>query len=156
MSKYFGTDGIRGKAGMFTREFLKKIVEGLRVKDKKVLMLSIGSMTQAAAEAYPVLSDEGYKVTIVNMRFAKPLDVSVIEKYAPKSDVIVTLEENSVAGGVSEKIAAYMQWNGLGDKKCIPISLPDAYIEHGHCEMLKEKYNLTAEYIAEAVRSSLN
>ncbi len=47
MSKYFGTDGIRGKAGMFTREFLKKIVEGLRVKDKKVL---IGGDTRESTE----------------------------------------------------------------------------------------------------------
>jgi len=47
MGKFFGTDGIRGKAEMFTREFLEKIVKGLGVKDKKIL---IGGDTRESTE----------------------------------------------------------------------------------------------------------
>ena len=125
----------------------------LKKGGSRIVIFALGSMVACADEMYPMLKSEGYRVSIVNMRFAKPLDTDIIDKFAEKSDIIVTMEENSVMGGMSENIAAYLQWNGYSDKICIPIALPDAYIEHGSQEILKDKYNLTAAGAVEIIRS---
>jgi len=87
----------------------------------------------------------------VNLRFAKPLDYDTIDELAAGHDLIVTMEENSIAGGISQNIAAHLQWNGYKGN-CISVSLPDDYIEHGDQELLKKINGLDAESIADRIR----
>lgn len=123
--------------------------------EENVLMLALGSMVSAGNDVHDMLKNDGISSSLVNMRFAKPIDTDTIDKMIEKHDIIVTMEENSISGGISQQIAAYIQWKGYIGKKCISVSVPDEFIEHGAPDMLKEKYGLKPEGIAYRIRSLL-
>jgi len=124
-------------------------------KGSRVLILALGSMTETGEEVYNRLLEEGITSTLVNMRFAKPFDKDIIDSSIDDHDIIVTMEENSVTGGVSERIAAYIQWTGNEKKTCIPVSLPDMFIEHGNVNQLKDKYAINTDSIIDKIRRAL-
>lgn len=124
-------------------------------KGEGVALLALGSMVSVAENVYYELENDNIEATIINLRFAKPLDYALIDEIAKTHDIIVTLEENVMSGGISEHIAAHLKWNGFDDVKCIPIHLPDSYIEHGAPDILKEKYGLDAQSIAGKIRRKL-
>ncbi len=128
-----------------------EIIYGSTEEKRRVLLLAAGSMTDTAVKTADNLAGENISATVVNMRFIKPLDTKLLEKLIPNHDIIVTLEENVISGGISEQVASYMQWNGFYGKRCLPVCLPDAYVEHGNPDVLKEKYGLTCEAVTERI-----
>lgn len=121
----------------------------------KLALLAFGSMVSVAESVYYELLNDNVSATIINLRFAKPLDYELIDEIARTHDIIVTLEENVMSGGISEHIAAHLQWSGFNNVKCMPIHLPDSYIENGAPDILKEKYGIDAEGIAGRIRRML-
>ena len=121
-------------------------------REKEIVLLAAGSMVKTAIKVRELLQGGGYRVSVVNMRFVAPLDTDVLEAAAEEHRVIVTMEENVASGGLGEKVAAYYTERG---KSVLlkSIALPNHYIEHGDAEVLREKYGLTAEKIAEDVRA---
>lgn len=120
-----------------------------------VLLLAIGSMVEVGESIYNDLIASGCKASLVNMRFSKPIDEDIIEMLVNNHDLVVTLEENVITGGLSEQVAAYLQWHGHSDKRCLPVSLPDTFIEHGAPEILKAKYEINEETILDKIRSMI-
>lgn len=120
--------------------------------ETEIVLLAVGSMVETALKVREILRGGAYRVTVVNMRFVAPIDTTVLDDVAENHKLIVTLEENVHAGGFGEKVAAYFAERG---KKVHlkNIALPNRYIEHGDPEVLREKYGLTAEKIAEEVRT---
>ena len=98
-----------------------------------------------------LLQEGAYRVTVVNMRFVSPLDTDLLDEVAANHRVVVTLEENVQSGGFGEKVAAYYAERGWR-VRLKNIALPNHYIEHGDPQVLREKYGLTEETIAEDVR----
>jgi 1-deoxy-D-xylulose-5-phosphate synthase len=93
-----------------------------------IAILAFGAMV-AAGESIA----ERHDMTLVNMRFVKPLDEKMILSIARKHDAIVTLEENVVAGGAGSAVAECLAAAGV----CLPIlhlGIPDRFIEHGSRE----------------------
>lgn len=121
-------------------------------REKEIVLLSAGSMVETAIRVRELLQEGAYRVSVVNMRFVSPLDTKVLDDAAEEHRVIVTMEENVASGGLGEKVAAYYAERG---KRVLlkSIALPNHYIEHGDAEVLREKYGLTAEKIAEDVRA---
>ena len=97
----------------------------IRCKGKNIAILAFGTMVDTC-----VRIGEEIEATVVNMRFVKPIDESVILNMCDQHDLIITVEENVVHGGagsaVNEVIAAY----GI-KKKIINHGLPDRLIQHG-------------------------
>ncbi len=124
-------------------------------RNSGVLLLAAGSMVETAKSVYDELTANGINASLVNMRFIKPMDTDMLESMLPEHDIVVTLEENVISGGLSEQVAAYMQWNDITCKKCIPVALPDSFIEHGAPDILKEKYGLDAKTIVQMIRSHI-
>lgn len=148
----------RGSAYEGMEEYDSEIEAGkaeVIYKEEKVLMLALGSMVSAGKEVHDILKNDGIPSSLVNMRFAKPVDTGLIDEMLESHDIIVTMEENSISGGVSQHIAAYMQWKGYIGKKCISAALPDKYIEHGAPELLKDIYGLMPDKIADKIRGLL-
>ena len=148
----------RGSAYEEMEEYDTKIEAGkaeVIYKEEKVLMLALGSMVSAGKEVHDILKNDGIPSSLVNMRFAKPVDTGLIDEMLESHDIIVTMEENSISGGISQHIAAYMQWKGYTGKKCISAALPDKYIEHGAPELLKDIYGLKPDKIADKIRGLL-
>ncbi len=113
---------------------------------KHVALLAFGTMVPAAMA---IGSEAGY--TVVNMRFVKPLDTQLIEKIAESHDLIITLEENAIAGGAGAGIAEHLLASDISTTVKL-IGLPDEFVEHGSREELLAYCKLDDD----GVRSQIN
>lgn len=107
-----------------------------RRSGKRVALLAFGTMV-VPAEA---LGDE-LDFTVVNMRFVKPLDTTLIEQLADSHEMIITIEENAIPGGAGAGVLEHLA--SVGSTRCVRlVGLPDEFVEHGsreellaHCEL---------------------
>ncbi len=149
----------RGEAYTGLSEYNEEISYGkaeIIHEGSHVALFALGSMVEIAESIYQELISDDISASLVNLRFAKPLDYELIEDIMKTHDIIVTLEENVMSGGISEHIAAHAEWKGIDNVRFIPVHLPDSYIEHGAPDILKEKYGIDAESILARIRSALN
>ena len=114
---------------------------------KHIALLAFGSMVQPALEA-----GEQLDATVVNMRFVKPLDHACIIEIAKNHELIVTIEENTIAGGagsgVNEVLASL-------PCKLLNLGLPDQFLHHGDSETLLERAGLNAQGIIDSIQRSI-
>ncbi|MBU0581266.1 MAG: 1-deoxy-D-xylulose-5-phosphate synthase [Candidatus Margulisbacteria bacterium] len=118
---------------------------------KTVSMIAIGSMVYPAIEAGKKLEAQGYIVKVINARFVKPLDQELILRQSEKADLVVTLEENVLAGGFGSAVVELFTQK----EKNIPvkmIGIPDEFIPQGKISEIKEYYKLRPEDIALQIR----
>ncbi|MEY4685013.1 MAG: hypothetical protein RLZ25_1472 [Pseudomonadota bacterium] len=100
----------------------------VRRKGKGIAILAFGSMVTPALEAGETLD-----ATVINMRFIKPLDEACILEMAASHDLIVTVEENTVAGGAGNGVNEVLNAHGI-KTPILTIGLPDRFIEQGSRE----------------------
>lgn len=105
----------------------------IKRQGKKVALLAFGTMVQPAIEAAETLD-----ATVINMRFVKPLDQTIIKQIAENHDLIVTIEENAQLGGAGSGVAEFLL--SIGNSTALEImGLPDKFLSHGdHKSMLAE------------------
>jgi 1-deoxy-D-xylulose-5-phosphate synthase len=114
-----------------------------------VALLAFGSMVAPCAEAAETLD-----ATLANMRFVKPLDLDLVMGLARGHDLLVTVEENAIAGGAGSAVAEALSGAGL-TTRCIHLGLPDRYIDHAAHEEQLAACGLDPAGIDAAVRSAL-
>lgn len=112
-------------------------------------VIALGSMVLAAQEAIALLSKEGISGSLINARFAAPLDIGLMKSTCAKTKLVFTIEEGIRDTGFGSAVA-----QELG-KQVLRIGLPSEFIPHGQRELLLEKYGLTALGIAENIRQAL-
>ncbi|MBF2004821.1 MAG: 1-deoxy-D-xylulose-5-phosphate synthase [Chlorogloeopsis fritschii C42_A2020_084] len=115
-----------------------------------VLMVSYGTMVNPALQAAEVLSEHGIQATVINARFAKPLDTELIFPLAKKIGRVVTLEEGCVMGGFGSAVAEAL----LDADIMVPIKrigVPDILVEHAEPNESKAELGLTSPQIAQRV-----
>lgn len=144
----------RGSSGLAeTRKDFRYIDVGLSetvLDGNDVFILSIGSCFNAAIEAADILKKSGISAGVVNMRFVKPLDEKTLLGIVSKTDRIVTVEENTIIGGMGSAVNEYI--NKIGKTaRVLNIGLPDVFIEHGNHEELRKKYRLDADSLAQSI-----
>ncbi len=139
----------RGEAYAGLREF-RAVVEYGRsewiYREGEILLLAVGSMVKTAEEVWNTLKEKGYPCSLVNARFAKPIDEALIQDALSDHSLIVTMEENVASGGFGEKVRAFVD----GQKttgEVLSIALPDAYVEHGNVDALKKELGIDAKSI---------
>jgi len=121
----------------------------MRQGDAGIALLAFGSMVAPARQAAEALD-----ATVVDMRFVKPLDETMIRALAAENDLLVSIEENSVRGGAGSGIAEFLNDNHIHTPLLI-LGLPDNFIEHGDTGLLLAECGLDAEGIAKAIRNVL-
>lgn len=119
-------------------------------EESGVALFALGSMVKTAEMVRDLLHEKGIKCSLVNARFAKPIDEEMVSYLSKGHDLIVTLEENVATGGFGEKVREYMEENEL-DCKLLTVAIPDDYIEHGNVELLKKEIGIDAESIAQKI-----
>ncbi|MFC2017130.1 1-deoxy-D-xylulose-5-phosphate synthase [Chloroflexota bacterium] len=112
------------------------------------VILAIGAMVAPALEAAQKLVSKGIDCTVVNARFAKPLDSELIIGLASRIKRIVTVEENTLSGGFGSNVVDLLQKSGMSDIQVKSIGLPDEFIEQGAQAILRSKHGLDAKGIA--------
>ena len=118
-------------------------------RGKKAALLAFGSMVEPALGA-----GEEIGATVVNMRFVKPVDEHLILELAGNHDLLVTVEENVIAGGAGSAVAECLNRHG----RLVPLlnlGLPDEYIEQGEASLLLSECLLDSAGIAYAVKQRL-
>ena len=119
-----------------------------------IALFAVGSMVKTAEEVQKLLHEKGYKASIINARFIKPIDKEAVLSACEDHEMIVTMEENVQSGGFGEKVL-----DCLNDHekriKCVMAAIPDAYVEHGNVELLKKEIGLDAESITEKILERL-
>lgn len=118
------------------------IIDNSSFHEDSTVLLALGSMVETASTVYEELVATGREVTLINVRFVKPMDEELLHKLAKTHGKWITLEENVKAGGFGEKIAAFLMDNDYRQIKLLNISLPNQFIEQGDVEVLKEKLGL--------------
>jgi 1-deoxy-D-xylulose-5-phosphate synthase len=112
---------------------------------KDVALLAFGSMLGTA-----IAVGEAIDATVINMRFVKPLDVEAVLRLARTHDLLVTLEENAVAGGAGSAVAECLSAN-RASVDLLMLGLPDRPIEHGTRDEALRDARLNREGVAAAI-----
>jgi len=113
---------------------------------KRIALLAFGTMVAPALEA-----GEDLQATVVNMRFVKPLDVELLSQLAETHELLVTVEENVVAGGAGAGVAEMLANQGR-HPPIVHYGLPDRLIQHGTREEMLADAGLTKEGLLEFIR----
>jgi len=122
----------------------------------KVAILSLGTRLADALKAADELAARGLPATVADARFAKPLDVALVERLAREHAILVTVEEGAV-GGFAASVMQHLAWAGLldGGLKVRPMILPDRFIDHDSQPKQLAQARLTSRDIVAAVLSCL-
>ena len=123
-------------------------------RGSRVALLAIGTMVETAMEVEELLAKDGIDATVVNLRFAKPLDYEMLDEVLDYHSLIVTMEENVLSGGVGEHICRYVELHSTG-VRVIACSIPDKFIHQGSIKELLEETGLDAQSIYQKISTML-
>ncbi|MBS0413347.1 MAG: 1-deoxy-D-xylulose-5-phosphate synthase [Proteobacteria bacterium] len=118
----------------------------VRRSGQRVAILAFGTLLYPALEAA-----ERLNATVVNMRWAKPLDLDLLRQVAASHEALVTLEEGAVMGGAGSAVAEALADAGLV-LPLLQLGLPDRFIEHGDPARLLALEGLDAAGIERSIR----
>lgn len=117
------------------------------LKGKKTAIFAFGNRLECALEAGKKLG-----VSVVDMRFVKPLDTALISAMADSHQQLISIEDNAISGGAGSAISEYLHQQKITTPLRI-LGLPDDFTEQGSQEELYQQYGLTAEAIIAIVNS---
>jgi 1-deoxy-D-xylulose-5-phosphate synthase len=106
-------------------------------------------MVGVAWEAACELDRIGIQTTVINARFAKPLDAQTICEAARTTGRIITIEENVQSGGFGEAVSRALHNAGLGHIPHTIIAIPDQFVEHGAQNLIRRDCGLCAANVLE-------
>jgi 1-deoxy-D-xylulose-5-phosphate synthase len=118
-----------------------------------ILILAVGSSVLPSLQASQIIEDLGISACVVNSRFIKPLDESLIGDLAKDIKNVLTVEENALCGGFGSAVLEYLSGLNITGLKIKRLGLPDRFIEQGTQKQLRKLLGLDAEGIAHAALS---
>ncbi|HEY5719801.1 MAG TPA: 1-deoxy-D-xylulose-5-phosphate synthase, partial [Gammaproteobacteria bacterium] len=121
----------------------------LRREGQGVALLAFGSLLGQALEV-----GERLDASVANMRFVKPLDAALVERLAADHRLLVTLEENALAGGAGSAVSEHLRATG-SPVQLLQLGIPDRFFAHGSPAEVLAAAGLDADSIERAVRAAL-
>ena len=117
----------------------------------KIALLALGSMVSTGEHIVEKMAKKGVNLSLVNARFAKPIDTEILDRLSEKGyRKILTLEEGVRAGGFGEAVLSYMETHHK-EVFVENITLPDAYVEHGDVSTLRKMLRIDSDSIIEGL-----
>jgi 1-deoxy-D-xylulose-5-phosphate synthase len=123
---------------------------------KQAAILCLGARLEECKKTAEILSSKGIELTIVDARFAKPLDEKLIMEIATSHEVVITIEEGSI-GGFGSHVAQLLSDRGVFDKglKFRSMILPDFFLDQDTPDAMYKKAGLDCDSIAEKIENVL-
>ena len=123
---------------------------------KQAAILCLGARLEECKKAAEILSSKGIELTIVDARFAKPLDEKLIMEVATSHEVVITIEEGSI-GGFGSHVAQLFSERGVFDKglKFRSMFLPDLFLDQDTPDEMYRKAGLDCDSIVEKIENIL-
>lgn len=129
-----------------------EIGKGRIVKEgQEIAILSLGHPGNFALEACKLLLNDGVSPAVYDMRFAKPLDETLLHQIAKKYKKIITVEDGTIVGGFGSAVLEFLAFHNYTVTVKM-LGIPDRLVEHGKPEELYKECKFDAEGIASAVR----
>lgn len=119
-------------------------------EEEDIAILSVGHMFEEAIEVRRNLKERGYKCSLINARFVKPVDEEMLLKAAKGHRMAVVIEENVKAGGYGEHVLEYTAGKNL-PLKILMLALPDTYVEHGSIAVLRRENGIDSKSMTEKI-----
>lgn len=113
----------------------------------KIALLVFGTLLTTAMEVAEELD-----ASVYSMRFVKPLDTSTIKNALERHDLLVTIEDNAIAGGAGSAVSEYLNQQHL-TANLLQIGFPDELINHGQPEELLADWNLDKSGILKTIQT---
>lgn len=129
---------------------LESLTAEVLEEEGEIALLAVGSMVDAAQKTAKLLQEEGLSAAVVNMRTVKPLDEELLHRMAHEKKMLVTMEENALAGGFGSAVLEALADAGL----LVPVvrfGIGDAFIEQGKPQELLEMAGLQPEQMARSI-----
>jgi 1-deoxy-D-xylulose-5-phosphate synthase len=121
-------------------------------EEEDICLVAFGSMVKTAVEVRKKLKEKGYACSLVNARFAKPVDEEMLKSLEKDHKLVVTLEENVEQGGFGEAVLEICVNRNLSFD-VLNIALPDMYVEHGNVDILKQEIGVDPDSITKRIIS---
>jgi 1-deoxy-D-xylulose-5-phosphate synthase len=121
-----------------------------------IALLSLGTRLQECLKAADELAHHGLSTTVVDARFAKPIDTALIERLARDHEVLITIEEGAI-GGFASQVLHHLAHRGLLENglKVRPMVLPDRFIDHDTPAKQYDEARLNARHIVVTALAAL-
>lgn len=119
-----------------------------------ITIIAIGNMVERAKEVATNLEKEDISCEVINVRFLKPLDTSVILKSIEKTRNVITIEDNIISGGLGSKIKELIIDEIIDGVKIKCFGYPDEYIKQAEVNEIEEKYGLDVNSITNYCKES--
>lgn len=135
---------------MYNEDEIFEIGKGIKYRDgKDVTLISTGTLLSKVVEAAELLEKEGVRAEVIDMQTLKPFDAKLVIQSAKKTGAVVTVEENSIWGGLFSAVSEALI--GTYPVPVVGIGLND-FAESGDYEQLLTKYGFSAQNIVSKVR----
>jgi 1-deoxy-D-xylulose-5-phosphate synthase len=118
-------------------------------------ILAVGACVLPALEAAEALAAEGWRIGVVNARFVKPLDATVLAETAAANASLITAEEGVLRGGFGDAVLAHLAEHGPAGVVVERAGIPDEFVEHAPQALLRARFGINAAGLAARARRLL-
>jgi transketolase len=147
-SVYIRLTGGAKNPAVYEEDYEFKIGKAVTLREgTRITIIASGTMVSVSLKAADLLMEKGISPTVVNMHTIKPVDSSAIKKASDSSELIVTVEEHSIIGGLGTAVAEVKSSLNNSPPQLM-IGLPDQYDKGGEYHDILESHGLTSELIA--------
>jgi 1-deoxy-D-xylulose-5-phosphate synthase len=121
----------------------------IREGSSKIIFLNFGALLEEAK----IVADE-MNLTLIDMRFVKPLDQNILKKYLLDAEYFISLEDGSISGGAGSAVQEFCSIENI-DIRSKLFGIPDRFIEHASRAEMIEDCGLTAKQMLTELRTML-
>ncbi len=143
----------RGEGSSVLEEFQNEIIYGkseVLYEEEQIAVIAVGHMMDVANEVRHLIREIGYPCSLINARFVKLVDEEMLEILSKDHKLVVTIEENIIAGGYGNAVRSAVDVRSL-DMKVVNLGIQDEYVEHGGIDELRKEVSLDKDSIAKRI-----
>ena len=155
MAIRYPKDGLDLGAGLASQQPLEVGKWELLSDGEDVMIFAVGPMVQIAMQAAIELMGKQVRAGVVDARFIKPMDERLILEKAAGVQMVVTLEENSVLGGLGEGVAHVLAESEL-NRRMLILGAPDRFVSHARISQQRRSCGLSVEAICQRILRAMD
>ena len=125
------------------------------VKGEDLVLFAYGAMVDHAHKASLVLKERGHNVTVVNARFAKPVDDGLLRELSQTHSALITIEEHALSGGFGSAVVEACVDGDISFQKILRLGVPDEFITFGSRAQLLKLVGLDVDSIVASAEKTL-
>ena len=120
-----------------------------------VVILSVGNIMEECEKAVQILRQKGYNPGLVNVRFIRPMDETLLKELTRKYSLIVTVEENQLIGGYGQMVSSFLHKNEY-QNRLLSLGINDYFVRHATVEQQRQQAGIDADSIVKSIIDRMN